>query len=161
MQKKLDPAIYKIGCQQAIKNKWVEIAKTVSRKASSQIHRSVQHTDDKVKDLLLRIQNNEHDCYPLAVKAEATLDSQSGAKDGSAALGSTNSNITQAVFEKDKVESDFDGNDLGKKCVICLSEPRNTTVLPCRHMPSDVASGPILPMDAKRSRDDNDPNDIL
>ncbi|PHT47605.1 hypothetical protein CQW23_11813 [Capsicum baccatum] len=75
-----------------------------------------------------------HDCYPLAVKAEATLDSQSGAEDGSAALGSTNSNITQAVFEKDKVESDFDGNDLGKECVICLSEPRNTTVLPCQHM---------------------------
>ncbi|KAF3684643.1 putative trypsin inhibitor 1-like [Capsicum annuum] len=109
----------------------------------------------------MTVTSTMHDCYPLAVKAEATLDSQSGAKDGSAALGSTNSNITQAVFEKDKVESDFDGNDLGKKCVICLSEPRNTTVLPCRHMPSDVASGPILPMDAKRSRDDNDPNDIL
>ncbi|PHT88196.1 hypothetical protein T459_10302 [Capsicum annuum] len=132
--------------------------------------------------------SGKHDCYPLAVKAEATLDSQSGAEDGSAALGSTNSNITQAVFEKDKVESDFDGNDLGKECVICLSEPRNTTVLPCRHMfvtgkdrrnntsrvtkifqhaisvdliLIEMASGPILPMDVKRSRDDNDPNDIL
>lgn len=29
---------------------------------------------------------------------------------------------------------DFDGNDPGKECVICLSEPRDTTVLPCRHM---------------------------
>ncbi|XP_047257394.1 actin-related protein 2-like isoform X2 [Capsicum annuum] len=27
--------------------------------------------------------------------------------------------------------------------------------------PSDAASGPISPMDTKRSRDDNDPNDIL
>lgn len=27
-----------------------------------------------------------------------------------------------------------DGNDPGKECVICLSEPRDTTVLPCRHM---------------------------
>ncbi|XP_019057192.1 PREDICTED: probable E3 ubiquitin-protein ligase LUL2 [Tarenaya hassleriana] len=27
-----------------------------------------------------------------------------------------------------------DGNDTGKECVICLSEPRDTTVLPCRHM---------------------------
>ncbi|PHT99071.1 Mitogen-activated protein kinase 9 [Capsicum chinense] len=27
--------------------------------------------------------------------------------------------------------------------------------------PSDAASGPISPMDAGRSRDDNDPNDIL
>ncbi|KAJ9554928.1 LOW QUALITY PROTEIN: hypothetical protein OSB04_009542 [Centaurea solstitialis] len=29
---------------------------------------------------------------------------------------------------------EFDGNDPGKECVICLSEPRDTTVLPCRHM---------------------------
>lgn len=34
------------------------------------------------------------------------------------------------------VDSDFDGNDPGKECVICLSEPRDTTVLPCRHMVS-------------------------
>ncbi|KAL8497487.1 hypothetical protein ACS0TY_020989 [Phlomoides rotata] len=72
--------------------------------------------------------------------------------------------ITQAVFEKDKgeyhvrvvkqilrvngmryelqeiygignsVEGEFDGNDPRKECVICISEPRDTTVLPCRHM---------------------------
>ncbi|KAM3398051.1 cyclin-dependent kinase G-2 isoform X1 [Capsicum galapagoense] len=30
-----------------------------------------------------------------------------------------------------------------------------------KHPPSDVASGPISPMDPRRSRDDNDPNDIL
>jgi hypothetical protein len=29
---------------------------------------------------------------------------------------------------------DLDANDPGKECVICLSEPRDTTVLPCRHM---------------------------
>lgn len=29
---------------------------------------------------------------------------------------------------------ELDGNDPGKECVICLSEPRDTTVLPCRHM---------------------------
>ena len=28
----------------------------------------------------------------------------------------------------------FDGNDAGKECVVCMSEPRDTTVLPCRHM---------------------------
>lgn len=28
----------------------------------------------------------------------------------------------------------IDGNDAGKECVICLSELRDTTVLPCRHM---------------------------
>ncbi|KAK9124284.1 hypothetical protein Sjap_013886 [Stephania japonica] len=32
------------------------------------------------------------------------------------------------------VDNEFDGNDPGKECVICLSEPRDTTVLPCRHM---------------------------
>ncbi|PHT76185.1 hypothetical protein T459_19707 [Capsicum annuum] len=31
----------------------------------------------------------------------------------------------------------------------------------CRFQPSDVASGLISPIDARRSRDDNDPNDIL
>jgi E3 ubiquitin-protein ligase MGRN1 len=29
-----------------------------------------------------------------------------------------------------------DRDDSGKECVICLSEPRDTTVLPCRHMVS-------------------------
>ncbi|PHT58437.1 putative E3 ubiquitin-protein ligase LOG2 [Capsicum baccatum] len=42
--------------------------------------------------------DSEADVYPLAFKAEATLDSQSGAEDGNAASGSTNSQITQAVF---------------------------------------------------------------
>nr|XP_023923875.1 probable E3 ubiquitin-protein ligase LUL2 [Quercus suber] len=32
------------------------------------------------------------------------------------------------------VEGDTEENDSGKECVICLSEPRDTTVLPCRHM---------------------------
>ncbi|XP_072960671.1 probable E3 ubiquitin-protein ligase LUL2 [Typha angustifolia] len=34
-------------------------------------------------------------------------------------------------------EADFTGaddDDMGKECVICLSEPRDTAVLPCRHM---------------------------
>jgi len=31
-------------------------------------------------------------------------------------------------------EESFDENDAGKDCVICLSEPRDTAVLPCRHM---------------------------
>ncbi|KAL6601409.1 hypothetical protein ACP70R_044629 [Stipagrostis hirtigluma subsp. patula] len=31
-------------------------------------------------------------------------------------------------------DSNNDGDDSGKECVICLSEPRDTTVLPCRHM---------------------------
>ncbi|CAL5198760.1 unnamed protein product [Lathyrus oleraceus] len=29
---------------------------------------------------------------------------------------------------------DFDRNDPGKECVICMTEPKDTAVLPCRHM---------------------------
>ncbi|CAH2054317.1 unnamed protein product [Thlaspi arvense] len=35
-------------------------------------------------------------------------------------------------------DSADDANDPGKECVICLSEPRDTTVLPCRHMVSKI-----------------------
>ncbi|CAI9765512.1 unnamed protein product [Fraxinus pennsylvanica] len=52
LQKKLDPSIFKIGCQQAIKNKWIEMGK-------SQVSRKVQHVDDRVRDLLVQIQNGE------------------------------------------------------------------------------------------------------
>ncbi|XP_047336763.1 probable E3 ubiquitin-protein ligase LOG2 [Impatiens glandulifera] len=103
--------------------------------------------------------------FPLAIKAETAVVSSTG--DDDANQPSSNSQITNAVFEKDKgqfrvkvvkqilwvngmryelheiygiggnsVEGDIDddGNDPGKECVICLSEPRDTTVLPCRHM---------------------------
>lgn len=102
------------------------------------------------------------DDYPLAVKAEASL-GQDGS-DGNQMSETANSQITQAVFEKEKgtyqlrvvkqilrvngmryelqeiygignsADGDVDANDTGKECVICLSEPRDTTVLPCRHM---------------------------
>lgn len=32
------------------------------------------------------------------------------------------------------VEGEQNDNEAGKECIICLSEPRDTTVLPCRHM---------------------------
>ena len=32
VQKKLDPSVFKIGCSQAGKNKWVDMGKQVSRK---------------------------------------------------------------------------------------------------------------------------------
>ncbi|KAE9612297.1 putative aminoacyltransferase, E1 ubiquitin-activating enzyme [Lupinus albus] len=103
------------------------------------------------------------DVYPLAVKADSSSHEGDGSNE-SPTSGSTNLQITQAVFEKEKgeflvkvvkqilwvngmryelqeiygignsAESDLDGNDPGKECVICLSEPRDTTVLPCRHM---------------------------
>ncbi|KAF9665027.1 hypothetical protein SADUNF_Sadunf16G0079400 [Salix dunnii] len=105
------------------------------------------------------------DAYPLAVKAEASPANHNGTE-GNQMSGAMNSQVTQAVFEKEKgeyqvrvmkqilwvngmryelqeiygignsVEGDVDANDPGKECVICLSEPRDTTVLPCRHMVS-------------------------
>ncbi|XP_059667652.1 probable E3 ubiquitin-protein ligase LOG2 [Cornus florida] len=110
------------------------------------------------------LKEGDMDVYPLAVKAEASPTNQNESADGNQESGNTNSQITKAVFEKEKgeyqvkvvkqilwvtgmryelqeiygignsVDSDFDGNDPGKECVICLSEPRDTTVLPCRHM---------------------------
>lgn len=104
------------------------------------------------------------DVYPVAIKADASSGDHDGSNETPTSGNNTNSQITQAVFEKEKgefqvkvvkqilwvngmryelqeiygignsVESDLDGNDPGKECVICLSEPRDTTVLPCRHM---------------------------
>ncbi|KAL5565657.1 hypothetical protein UlMin_028821 [Ulmus minor] len=105
--------------------------------------------------------SGDMEVYPLVVKAEACpVNNGENESNGSSA---GNSQITQAVFENkgeyqvrvmkqilwvnqvryelqeiygigNTVEGDFDGNDSGKECVICLSEPRDTTVLPCRHM---------------------------
>ncbi|KAL0334733.1 UNVERIFIED_CONTAM: Phenylalanine--tRNA ligase alpha subunit, cytoplasmic [Sesamum radiatum] len=52
LQEKLKASIYKIGSTQAIKNKWIEMGK-------SQVSRKVQHVDDKVRSLLVQIQNGE------------------------------------------------------------------------------------------------------
>ncbi|XP_047159883.1 probable E3 ubiquitin-protein ligase LOG2 [Vigna umbellata] len=103
------------------------------------------------------------DVYPLAVKADASPGNHDES-DRTPASGNTNSQITQAVFEKEKgefrvkvikqilwvngmryelqeiygignsAEADLDESDQGKECVICLSEPRDTIVHPCRHM---------------------------
>ncbi|GAB2295451.1 hypothetical protein Dimus_029618 [Dionaea muscipula] len=48
LRKKVDPSVFQIGSSQAIKNKWVEIKQLASRK--------VEHVEDKVKELLLLIQ---------------------------------------------------------------------------------------------------------
>ncbi|KAM3205329.1 putative E3 ubiquitin-protein ligase LOG2 [Capsicum annuum] len=107
--------------------------------------------------------DGDADLYPLVVKAEAFPGGLSVLEDGKAASVSTTSQITQAVFEKYKgeyhvrvvkqilwingmryelqeiygidnsIDNNLDENDPGKECVICLSEPRDTTVLPCRH----------------------------
>ncbi|KAJ4851445.1 hypothetical protein Tsubulata_031893, partial [Turnera subulata] len=53
LQKKLDPAVFKIGCSQAGKNKWVEMGKQVSRKVK------VEDVKDKVKDSLVKIENGQ------------------------------------------------------------------------------------------------------
>lgn len=105
-------------------------------------------------------QESDIKVYPLLVKAGAYPLDCSNSEGNLPA----NSQITQAVFEKEKgvhqvralkqilwaqgmryelqeifgignsVDGNADGSDPGKECVICLSEPRDTTVLPCRHM---------------------------
>ncbi|KAH9626901.1 hypothetical protein KSS87_002301, partial [Heliosperma pusillum] len=58
LQKKLDPAVYKIGSSQAMKNKWVERGKQlISRKIVFLLQ--VQNVEDEVKQLLVRIQAGE------------------------------------------------------------------------------------------------------
>ncbi|XP_057456391.1 phenylalanine--tRNA ligase alpha subunit, cytoplasmic-like [Lotus japonicus] len=52
LQKKLDPSTFKIACAQAAKNKWVEMGKQL-------ITRKVEHVDDRVKDLLLQVQQGQ------------------------------------------------------------------------------------------------------
>ncbi|KAL5994383.1 hypothetical protein ACLOJK_024433 [Asimina triloba] len=52
LQKKLDPMVFKVGCSQAMKNKWVEMGKLL-------VSRKVQHVEDRVKDLLKQIENGE------------------------------------------------------------------------------------------------------
>ncbi|GAB4837910.1 hypothetical protein Ancab_027436 [Ancistrocladus abbreviatus] len=51
LQKKVGPSVFKIGCAQASKNKWVEIKQLVTRK--------VEHVADNVKEMLVQIQNGE------------------------------------------------------------------------------------------------------
>ncbi|KAH9607163.1 hypothetical protein KSS87_005088 [Heliosperma pusillum] len=58
LQKKLDPAVYKIGSSQAMKNKWVERGKQlISRKIVFLLQ--VQNVEDEVKQLLVRVQAGE------------------------------------------------------------------------------------------------------
>ncbi|KAG8088225.1 hypothetical protein GUJ93_ZPchr0010g10953 [Zizania palustris] len=106
----------------------------------------------------------EMDVYPLAVKAETALSIGHLPEGEEHKTVTPNSQITQAVFERKEhgdyqvrvvkqilwvngtryelqeiygignSEGDTEGNDPGKECVVCLSEPRDTTVLPCRHM---------------------------
>lgn len=48
------------------------------------------------------------------------------------------------------VDGDLDENDSGKDCVICLSEPRDTTVLPCRHMCMCNGCAKVLALQSNR-----------
>nr|GEY57739.1 probable E3 ubiquitin-protein ligase LOG2 [Tanacetum cinerariifolium] len=105
---------------------------------------------------------NETGMYPLAVKAEATPSVQEAGTQNPGVTNSQITNVVfEKVKGEYKVRvvkqilwvngtryelqeiygignsvdgGEFDGNDPGKECVICLSEPRDTTVLPCRHM---------------------------
>ncbi|XP_028105274.1 phenylalanine--tRNA ligase alpha subunit, cytoplasmic-like, partial [Camellia sinensis] len=52
LQRKMDPAVFKIGRSQAIKNQWLEMGKQL-------VTKKVQNVQDNVKDMLTRVQNGE------------------------------------------------------------------------------------------------------
>lgn len=45
------------------------------------------------------------------------------------------------------LKASFKDDDPGKECVICLTEPKDTAVLPCRHMVRiylEITTPPLL-----------------
>ncbi|KAL0907355.1 hypothetical protein M5K25_021759 [Dendrobium thyrsiflorum] len=110
------------------------------------------------------IKEGETDAYPLVIKAEACSVDKQGLEGSHGTVTPNSQITQAVFEKKDNgeyqvrvvkqilwvngtryelqeiygignsVDGDFDGNDPGKECVICLSEPRDTTVLPCRHM---------------------------
>ncbi|KAI3791749.1 hypothetical protein L2E82_05611 [Cichorium intybus] len=112
----------------------------------------------KESDLCKR--NETSTVYPLSVKLEATLEDEN-LYPGDSNFQITEAVFEKDKGDKYKVKvekqilwmegvrydlqeiygiantvdgSDYDGTDPGKECVICLSEPPDTMVLPCRHM---------------------------
>ncbi|KAK4481067.1 hypothetical protein RD792_011937 [Penstemon davidsonii] len=105
--------------------------------------------------------SKDSDIYPLAIKAEASSNNQienldSGSTNSQTThavfvkdnkgeyqvrvvkqilwVNGTRYELQEIYGIGNSVEGEVDTNDPGKECVICLSEPRDTTVLPCRHM---------------------------
>lgn len=105
------------------------------------------------------LKTDDKEVFPLAVKAEASPVDHNESNEN---LGK-NSQFTQAVLSKEReysvrvikqilwvngtryklqeiygignaADENIGDSDSGKECVICLSEPRDITVLPCRHM---------------------------
>ncbi|TKY54047.1 E3 ubiquitin-protein ligase LUL3 [Spatholobus suberectus] len=79
------------------------------------------------------------DVFPLVICAETSLRTPLADETTSNSVldASPHMQITQAILEKSNGSStaaDFDDNDPGKECVICMTEPKDTAVLPCRHM---------------------------
>ncbi|KAF3530459.1 hypothetical protein DY000_02043572 [Brassica cretica] len=102
----------------------------------------------------------ETDVYPLAVKAEAVSSGEESLSKNAQITqavyekekGEVKIRVVKQIlwvngtrYELQEIygigntvggddDGDEDGDDQGKECVICLSEPSDTTVLPCRHM---------------------------
>ncbi|KAF2316895.1 hypothetical protein GH714_042236 [Hevea brasiliensis] len=117
----------------------------------------------------------EEDMFPLVICAEACLPSLFAAAeppDQPMPTLSPRAHITQAVLDKNK-EGHFqvkvvkqilwiDGaryelreiydRETGKECVICLTKPKDTVILPCRHMTMNVVDSLGCPSSTDESQ---------
>ncbi|CAL9130329.1 unnamed protein product [Musa acuminata var. zebrina] len=83
-------------------------------------HQQVQSSDSQITQAIFEKKNNAG--YDVRVMKQILW------------VSGTRYELQEIYGIGNSVGGETDENDSGKECVICLSEPRETTVLPCRHM---------------------------
>ncbi|KAM3376035.1 chaperonin 60 subunit beta 4, chloroplastic-like [Capsicum galapagoense] len=104
-------------------------------------------------DMGLTLENAHKDLLGSTSKVVITKDSTLIVIDGSTRM-TVSKRVTQIQNLVENTEEKFQKTILNET-IVRLSSGIGII------QPSDAASGPILPMDARRSRDDNDPTDIF
>ncbi|KAF3644636.1 hypothetical protein FXO38_20067 [Capsicum annuum] len=104
-------------------------------------------------DMGLTLENALKDLLGSTSKVVITKDSTLIVIDGSTRM-TVSKRVTQIQNLVENTEEKFQKTILNET-IVRLSSGIGII------QPSDAASGPILPMDARRSRDDNDPTDIF
>ncbi|PHU14160.1 RuBisCO large subunit-binding protein subunit beta, chloroplastic [Capsicum chinense] len=104
-------------------------------------------------DMGLTLENAHKDLLGSTSKVVITKDSTLIVIDGSTRM-TVSKRVTQIQNLVENTEEKFQKTILNET-IVRLSSGIGII------QPSDAVSGPILPMDARRSRDDNDPTDIF